>query len=296
MTRGTFRIGIGGIAIECCTFSPLRTQLPDFEVLRDATLLERYPTLIHADGLALAPTLFAQATPGGPVERATYDTLKGEFLAALRHSLPLDGLYLEMHGAMFVEGMEDAEADWIGAARDVVGPDCLISASYDLHGNLSPGVVAALDIVTAYRTAPHEDAPETRARAIGLLLQALRDGQRPHLALATIPVLLPGERVMTTQEPARSLYGQIPAVIESHGLLDASILVGFAWSDEPARGGEHRRAGIRCRSRARGCRPPGRRLLGAARGIHAGRPCRGRRCVHPHGAGSGRPEGFFHQR
>jgi microcystin degradation protein MlrC len=138
-----------------------------------------------------------------------------------------------MHGAMFVEGMEDAEADWIGAARAMAGPDCLISASYDLHGNLSPAVVDALDLVTAYRTAPHEDMAETRERAIELLLRCLREGRRPHKALATVPVLLPGERVMTTQEPAKGLYARIPEMIAAHGLLDASILVGYAWADEP---------------------------------------------------------------
>jgi microcystin degradation protein MlrC len=233
MTRQSFRIGIGGIAIECCTFSPLLTRYADFQVHRGAELIALHPPLAQAEGVALAPALLAHATPGGPVARDAYEALKSEFLEGIRRNLPLDGLYLSMHGAMFVEGMEDAEADWIGAARAVVGPDCLISASYDLHGNLSPAVVDALDLVTAYRTAPHEDMAETRERAIALLLTCLRAARRPHKALATVPVLLPGERVMTTREPAKSLYARIPEVIADYRLLDASILVGYAWADEP---------------------------------------------------------------
>jgi microcystin degradation protein MlrC len=227
------RIGAGGIAIECCTFSSLRTPLEAFEVQRGARLVERYPVLANADGVLIVPTLFAQATPGGPVERRAYEMLQAEFLERLREALPLDGLYLDMHGAMFVEGMEDAEADWIGAARALVGPDCLISASYDLHGNLSPYVVEALDLVTAYRTAPHEDGPETRERAVALLLRCLRERLHPAKAFIPVPVLLPGERVMTTREPARSLYARIPEIISGLDLLDASVLVGYAWADEP---------------------------------------------------------------
>lgn len=233
MSSTPLKIGIGGIAIECCTFSPLLTRYDDFQVHRGARLIELHPTLAQAEGIVLAPAVLAIATPGGPVERVAYDALKDEFLDGLRRALPLDGLYLSMHGAMFVEGMEDAEADWIGAAREVVGPDCLISASYDLHGNLSPAVVEALDLVTAYRTAPHEDMAETRERAIALLLACLRENRSPHKALATVPVLLPGERVMTTREPARSLYARIPEAIADFHLLDASILVGYAWADEP---------------------------------------------------------------
>jgi microcystin degradation protein MlrC len=233
MTRPLFRIGIGGIAIECCTFSPLPTRYADFQVHRGAELVALHPTLAQAEGVTLASALFAHATPGGPVARDAYEALKSEFLEGIRRNLPLDGLYLNMHGAMFVEGMEDAEADWTGAARAAVGPDCLISASYDLHGNLSPAVVDALDLVTAYRTAPHEDMAETRERAIALLLACLRTARRPHKALAIVPVLLPGERVMTTREPAKSLYARIPEVIADYHLLDASILVGYAWADEP---------------------------------------------------------------
>jgi microcystin degradation protein MlrC len=205
MTRQSFRIGIGGIAIECCTFSPLLTRYADFQVHRGAELIALHPPLAQAKA-SFWRRRCLRTQPRRSGRRDAYEALKSEFLEGIRRNLPLDGLYLSMHGAMFVEGMEDAEADWIGAARAVVGPDCLISASYDLHGNLSPAVVDALDLVTAYRTAPHEDMAETRERAIALLLTCLRAARRPHKALATVPVLLPGERAMTTREPAKSLY------------------------------------------------------------------------------------------
>ena len=227
------RIAAGGISIECATFSPLPSELSDFAVLRGDALLERYPFAADHTDIDFVPLLHADAVPGGVVRRHVYDALKHEFLYELRRRGPWDGVYLDMHGAMAVEGLDDAEHDFISAARALVGPDCLISASYDLHGNLSAAIVDELDLATAYRTAPHEDALETRSRALTLLLDCLREGTRPAKAFIPIPVLLSGERTMTLVEPGKSVYGRIAQVIDGERVLDASILVGFVWADQP---------------------------------------------------------------
>ncbi len=111
------------------------------------------------------PVLLARALPGGSVEASAYQRSRASFSIGLRAALPLDGLFLDMHGAMNVIGMDDAEGDWITAAREVVGADCLISGSFDLHGNVSQREADALDMLTAFRTAPHIDYMETRERA-----------------------------------------------------------------------------------------------------------------------------------
>jgi microcystin degradation protein MlrC len=89
--------------------------------------LKKYP-------VSFIPTVVAQAVPGGPVEKATYDAIKADFLKQLQALLPLDGLFLPMHGAMFVDGMQDAEGDWMKAARKVVGP----SYRWNLQGASHP--------------------------------------------------------------------------------------------------------------------------------------------------------------
>ena len=224
------RIAAGGISIECTTFSPVLADDADFSILRGADLLVRYE---FTPAATLVPLLHAWAVPGGPVRPAVYEAIKTEFLAALREQGPFDGVYLDMHGAMYVDDQEDAEGDWTAAVRALVGPDCLISASYDLHGNVSQRVMDNVDILTAYRTAPHEDTLATRERAVALLVDCIKNGVRPYKSFIPIPVMLTGERTMTTIEPGRSVYAQIPSVIHDYGLLDASLLVGFAWADEP---------------------------------------------------------------
>jgi microcystin degradation protein MlrC len=228
------KIAVGGIHTECSTYSPVLMAVEDFRVLRGSDLLgAEYFNFLKADGVEHLPLLHARAVPGGPVSRVAYDAFKTEFLDLLKAALPIDGLYLAMHGAMNVEGMDDAEGDWIAAARAVVGPDVVVAASYDLHGNVSQKIIDQLDIFAGYRTAPHIDVRETMVRAWSMLVDALKTGQRPGVAWAPVPVLWPGERTSTEEEPAKALYGVLPEFDLRDGVLDANLMVGYVWADEP---------------------------------------------------------------
>ena len=229
------KIAIAGIATESCTFSPLPTRLEDFRLTRasDPHFAELYPFLPKFPDVEFLGTVTAKAMPGGPVEACAYAVLKAEILERLDRLRPLDGLYLDMHGAMNVSGMDDAEGDFYTAIRSSLGQNCLLSASYDLHGNVSERAKAALDIITGYRTAPHIDVIQTRERAVRLLLRSLRQGIRPHRAFVKIPVGLPGEKTSTEWEPGRSIYRAIEPEIDGERVMDATIQVGYVWADEP---------------------------------------------------------------
>ncbi|CAK10056.1 M81 family peptidase [Rhizobium leguminosarum] len=228
------RIAVGGIHTECSTYNPVLNEEKDFRVVRgEALLASPYFAFLKDYDAEFLPTIHARAIAGGPVSRATYEAFKGEFLERLKPMLPLDGLYLAMHGAMYVEGMEDAEGDWIGAARAAVGEDCTVSASYDLHGNVTQRIIDALDIYSTYRTAPHIDVEETMRRSVSMLVKSLKTGERPTLLWAPIPVVLPGERTSTVDEPAKSLYDMLPGIDAIDGVWDASLMVGYVWADEP---------------------------------------------------------------
>ncbi len=228
------RVAYGGMGIECSTYSRIRARMEDFTILKGAELTDSKRFAFLKDyPIAFMPTLVATAVPGGPVEKTTYATIKGDFLARLNALLPLDGLFLPMHGAMFVEGMQDAEGDWMESARKVVGPDCLMSASYDLHGNVSRRVIDNIDMLSAFRTAPHVDQEQTMQRSCGMLLHCLQEHIRPTLVWAPIPVLMPGERSSTDWEPGKRLWTQLPKLNDAPGILDVSLLVGYVWADEP---------------------------------------------------------------
>lgn len=231
------RVLTGGVAHESNTFIPLPTTAADFDVRRGQEVLGTdWARFLQDAGVEVVPTLHAGARPFGVVERVTFDDFQEEILAGARAAGPVDGVYLDMHGALHAEGYDDAQLDFVQALRAIVGPDAVIAGSFDLHGNISPEFASELNILTAYRTAPHVDGAETRLRAVTLLLEALREGRRPQVAHVTVPILIPGEKGITAAEPLASLYAELPGIGEKEGLVDASIFVGMPWTDVPRAG------------------------------------------------------------
>ena len=232
-THEPVRILTAGIRHESNTFIPIRTTEDDFTILRGEAVLEdvAWAAYLQQEDVEVVPTVHAYASPYGVVEQGTYEGFKQEILHGVRETGRIDGVYLDMHGAMHVEGYEDAQVDLVRAIRAVVGPDVLIGGSFDLHGNMSLAFVNELDLLTAYRTAPHVDGEETRLRAVRKLFAALQDGRKPVIAHTNVPILIPGEKGITSVEPLKSLYAQLSEIEEKEGLLDASIFVGMPWTD-----------------------------------------------------------------
>ena len=229
------RIAVGGIASENSTFNSLPTVLEDFHVLRGRELIEsnRYPFMDRIQRVELVPTLVAGALPGGVVRAGAYAELKEELLSRLRVAVPVDGLYLDLHGALSVEGILDPEGDLIEAARSIVGDDALVGASFDLHGTVTDWMADNLGILTAYRTAPHLDAVETREKALTLLTRCLREGLRPVTSRVGIPVALPGDITSTRYEPMAGVYRMLEEIDLEPGVLYSSLLIGYCWADNP---------------------------------------------------------------
>lgn len=230
------RIAICGIHIESSTFTPYISTEKDFTVTRGDELLGRYEWMNTewARAIEWIPVLHARALPGGVVERRSYDAWKHEICDELKKCGPIDGLFFDIHGAMSVEGLEDAEGDLITEIRAVIGTAPMVSASMDLHGNVSHTLFEGCDLLTCYRMAPHEDAWESRERAARNLVDRLLSGApKPVKALVHVPILLPGEKTSTRIEPAKSLYGMIPGIEAMEGITDAAIWIGFAWADQP---------------------------------------------------------------
>ncbi len=233
------KIAIAGIAIESSTFSPALTHEDAFHAKTGEAVFSYYPFL-DADSLMRKraqwlPTLKGHALPGGAVTLEAYESLLGKTLNMLYKTLPLDGLFLDIHGAMSVVGLEDPEGDFITRIREVVGTETLISTSMDLHGNVSERLAHHSDLITCYRMAPHEDAMESKKRAVDNLLTRLENGKgKPtYKAWIPVPILLPGEKTSTRIEPGKSLYSRIGPITRQEGIVDAAIWIGYAWADEP---------------------------------------------------------------
>lgn len=224
-----------GIRHESNTFSTLLTKESDFKILRGSDVLkdQLWADVFKKADIELIPTLHAYAWPGGTVACSAFEKFRKEILDSIKNAGKLDGIYMDMHGALHVEGYADAQATLLQDIRNLAGKDVLICGSFDLHGNLSPDFVKNMDMITAYRTAPHRDGAETRARAAQMLADALQQGWKPYIGSVEIPILVPGEKSITEVEPLHSIYAQIPDVVKTEGLIDASIFAGYCWADLP---------------------------------------------------------------
>ncbi|MCR9062805.1 MAG: M81 family metallopeptidase [Cytophagales bacterium] len=233
------KIAIAGLAIESSTFSPALSDEDAFHAKYDKEIMSYYPFFKDPKGLKSQakwiPTVIGKSIPGGAVTREAYESLVGKTLERLKENLPYDGLFFDIHGAMSVGGLDDPEGDFIKRIRNVVGTETLISTSMDLHGNVSIDLAKNTDLITCYRMAPHEDAMETKERAVVNLLDRLKSGKgKPAFkAWIPVPILLPGEKTSTRVEPAKSIYAKVNPATKQKGIIDAAIWVGYAWADEP---------------------------------------------------------------
>lgn len=228
------RIFVGGMNHETNSFNPQPTCVESFNVRR-ADVLRDDPGVkpFLARGIDVVLSLWAEAIPSGPVEHRTYQYFKESILTELNACQPVDGVCLFLHGAMVVDGIGGGEIDLARAVRESVGPDVLISASLDLHGNINPELADYVNILTAYRTAPHIDREDTRNRAFSLLIDCLEKGLKPIPAIVKIPVMIAGDPAITDEQPASDFYASLPAIDEKPGIVTSSLMIGYSWSDIP---------------------------------------------------------------
>ncbi|TVQ16071.1 MAG: M81 family peptidase [Bacteroidetes bacterium] len=233
------RIAIAGIAIESSTFSPAVTHEDAFMARYGDDVFTYYPFLDADSALRRQaiwlPTMRGHAMPGGIVTREAYESLVQQTLEKLEKVLPLDGIFLDIHGAMSVVGLDDPEGDFIVRIRELVGTDVMISTCMDLHGSVSWRLAKNTDLITCFRMAPHEDALISKQRAVENLLDRIESGKGkpPYKAWVPVPILLPGEKTSTRVEPGKSLYAMIEPIVEWEGVTDASIWMSYPWADEP---------------------------------------------------------------
>ena len=233
------RIAIAGLAIESSTFSPALTTEEAFHARRGDEIFSSYPFMspdsVDRGRAIWVPTLTGHALPGGAVTREAYESLVNQILDMLKKNGPYDGLFFDIHGAMSVVGLNDPEGDFIVRIRKVIGKKPIISTSMDLHGNVSWRLAENTDLITCYRLAPHEDAMQSKKRALENLLDRIESGKgKPaYKAYIPVPILLPGEKTSTRVEPGKSLYAQVAPAADQQGITDAAIWIGYAWADEP---------------------------------------------------------------
>ncbi len=242
------RIAIGGFQHETNTFAPMPATYQDFVQPGGWPALARGEAMFEAlagvnlpasgfietakrKGHELVPLLWCSAIPSGPVTEDAYERIAGELAERLRAARSVDGLYLDLHGAMVAAHLDDGEGELLRRLRRLVGQSLPIVASLDLHANVSRAMVEESTALVAYRTYPHVDMAETGQRAALLLERVLRGGPLAK-ALRRASFLIPLTWQCTMVDPAALIFREL-ARNEQGEVVSLSFTPGFPAADVP---------------------------------------------------------------
>src|SRR3981081_3609455 len=243
------RIAVGGFLHETNTFAPTRAVYDDFvhgggwpPMSQGARLLEKMRNInvgmagfipaAEAMGWELVPTIWCAASPSAHVTRDAYECVAKAIVDGTREAGAIDAVYLDLHGAMVAEHIDDGEGEIIARVREVIGADLPLVVSLDLHANVTPQMVEQSDALIAYRTYPHIDMADTGRAAARHLALLLRSGHRFEKAFRQIPFLIPISWQCTNDEPCKSIYAKL-AALESDTVPTLSFAPGFPAADFP---------------------------------------------------------------
>ena len=119
--------------------------------------------------------------------RDAYERIVKVMVDGIAAAGPLDAVYLDLHGAMVTEHLDDGEGEILARVRKVIGKDLPLVVSLDLHANVTPEMVEHADALIAYRTYPHVDMADTgraAAKHLALLLRTKTELRKSVPAIA----------------------------------------------------------------------------------------------------------------
>jgi microcystin degradation protein MlrC len=220
-------------------FSPLPTPLASFEPLwgdearrfgeTSRTAFGAFVAYANAHDANLATPVAATANPSGPVDDAAFETMASVIVDAARQGH--DAILLDLHGAMATRSLEDAEGELLARVR-AAAPGVPIGVALDLHGNVTPAMLAHCDVIVGFKTYPHIDMYETGEHVARLVERMLHSGLQPKMAWRHPPLLAHTLKMNTAVAGAMTDLVALARQAEGHdGVLAATVFGGFTLSD-----------------------------------------------------------------
>ncbi len=248
------RIAVAGFLHESHSFAPVATNWPDFLKPGGLPALQRPDAMMAglagtstcaggaiteaaSHGVSIAPLGWCFANPAGPVTREAFERISAMIVDALSEALeaaPLDGVFLDLHGAMVSDDYPDAEGELMRRVRAVVGDAMPLAITLDPHANMTREMAERADVVVPYRTYPHVDMLAVGRRAMGLLIQRIQRGRPWAMEFRELDFLIPITSQCTMVEPMAGVMAK-RAELEA-GVVELGYCFGFPYADFPGCG------------------------------------------------------------
>ena len=244
------RIAIGGFLHETNTFAPTKADYVAFQqgggwpaMSEGADILKvmrginvgaaGFVEAAETYGWTLVPTICCAASPSAHVTEDAYERVSEKLLAGLQTAMaggPLDAVYLDLHGAMVAEHVDDGEGEILARVRKLIGNDIPLVASLDLHGNITQASIDLADAMIAYRTYPHIDMADTGRACARHLALVLKTKTKFAKAFRQLPFLIPISWQCTNDQPTKGIYEKL-AALENDAVPTLSFAPGFPAAD-----------------------------------------------------------------
>ena len=159
----------------------------------------------------------------------------GELLDGIEAAGAIDGVLLELHGAMVAEGIDDADGHILAAVRRLVGPDMPVVGQLDIHSNVSHAMIETADVLIGRETYPEVDMAPRGRECADVLVRMVREGVRPTMALHQLPLVW-GMNQVTAHPPMRQAIEYLHRIEARPGVICGSIATCFPPSRHPRYG------------------------------------------------------------
>ena len=245
------RIAIGGFMLESNGHAPVATrdQFEAYGIFEGQALLDelarpapRAPTCLSGFCTAMdagagwtpLPLYSSNAGASGPADQKYFEEVVARMRALLAAAMPVDGVYLSLHGAATATGDFDPDGTLLQVVREIIGPKIPLIATFDLHANISARMAELADMLIGYRTNPHVDMLERGAEAAACM-QAMLGGMRPRTGFVKLPMIPPSTSQNTAFGPFKDAIAFGQAKLD-HEIVNVSIASGFTSGDTPKNG------------------------------------------------------------
>lgn len=243
------KVFIGGFMHETITFSKKHTTLNDFmnsQYRVGQELYQHYKGVKNCIGgfiekleenkVELVCSLNTSTTPGGLVKREVYDNVLAQWEKDIAENPDINGIVLNLHGAMVVEGITDPEGALLKRLKELTHFKIPIMATLDFHANIGPNMVQYSDALIGYKTYPHVDMFNCALEIAELMVHTLNQKVKPLMVYRNIPLVSPLLAQGTYKEPIKSLIELAKTIEKEENILSVSIVPGFGYADIPENG------------------------------------------------------------